>query len=122
MVSEEIVRKTFAPLVKNEGSFLDHIADNVSWTLTGRDDPLGGNCTTKAEVAGKIFAPIYQKMDGALKAEIVPIENPTQEPPSLSADDAHDFQSREDGEDEMFQDLGECGFGVRDMWLGSAEL
>jgi uncharacterized protein len=73
MVSEDIVRKTFAPLVTNEGSFLDHIADNVSWTLTGRDDPLGGNCTSKAEVAAKIFAPIYQKIDGVLKAEIVSV-------------------------------------------------
>ena len=71
MVSEEVVRKTFAPLITNEGSFLSHLADNVSWTLTGHDDPLAGHYSSKTDVAAKVFAPIYQKIAGPLAAKIV---------------------------------------------------
>ena len=73
MVSEEIVHKTFAPLLTNEGSFLTHLADDVSWTLTGQDNPLAGHYSSKADVAAKVFAPMYQKIAGSLTAKIVSV-------------------------------------------------
>jgi uncharacterized protein len=73
MVSEEVVHKTFAPLITNEGSFLTHLADDVSRTLTGQDDPLAGHYSTKADVAAKVFAPIYQKIAGSLTAKFVSV-------------------------------------------------
>jgi uncharacterized protein len=73
MVSEEIVHKTFAPLITNEGSFLTHLADDVSWTLTGQDNPLAGHYSSKADVAAKVFAPMYKKIAGSLAAKIVSV-------------------------------------------------
>ena len=73
MLTESIVQQAFAPLVSGEGSFLNYVADDVRWTLTGIDDPLVGTYTSKADLANKVFAPLYAKVDGALAAKIVSV-------------------------------------------------
>ena len=50
---------------------------------------------------------------------VLPVENPTQEPPLLPTDGS---QSRENRGDDMIEDLSECGLGVGDMQFGSEEL
>jgi uncharacterized protein len=71
MVSEDLARRTFAPLETNEGSFLSYVHDNVRWTLTGRNGPLAGTYIGKADITSRLWAPLYEKIDGALTAKIV---------------------------------------------------
>jgi ketosteroid isomerase-like protein len=71
MVSESFVRSSFAHFEADNGpAFLQHVADNVSWTATGIDNPLGGHYTSKQEVGAKIFGRIIPKMATALTAKV----------------------------------------------------
>jgi uncharacterized protein len=73
MVTQAIVEQVFAPLVSNDGTFLNHLADNIQWTLTGYDNPIAGTYTTKMDVATKVFGPLFAKVDGAVTAELVSV-------------------------------------------------
>jgi uncharacterized protein len=44
MITEELVRKIFAPLdVGDVPTFFTHVAENVDWTVTGTENPLCGH-------------------------------------------------------------------------------
>lgn len=67
MVTVEFVKKTFAPLEEGDPpSFFTHVADDVSWTITGNEDPLSGHYTSKVDVITKTM----KRMTACLTAPV----------------------------------------------------
>jgi ketosteroid isomerase-like protein len=74
MVSEEFDRASFAPFEKANGpAFLENLADDVSWTVTGAANPLKGHFTSKAEVAKNIFGRLIPKMATPMSAKVTSV-------------------------------------------------
>jgi uncharacterized protein len=49
---------------------LENVADNVSWTMTGSENPLKGHFTSKAEIATKIFGRVMPKMATPMSGKV----------------------------------------------------
>jgi ketosteroid isomerase-like protein len=71
MLTEQFVRDAFAPFEAANGQlFMETLSDNVSWTATGKENPLGGHWTTKSDVAKHVFAPLTLKMESPIKSKV----------------------------------------------------
>lgn len=54
MITEEFVRKIFAPLdVGDVAAFFTHVAENVDWTVAGTENPLSGRYHSRDEALAK---------------------------------------------------------------------
>jgi uncharacterized protein len=70
MPSTETIQKVLADLEQGFGpSFFAHVADNVSWTVTGRtsENPVAGHYTSKEAIKGP-----YSRVGALMKAPIKP--------------------------------------------------
>ena len=70
--NKELVRNMFTELSKgNVQDFLDKLADDVRWTLTG-STKYSGTCNGKQEVISKILEPLSALLEGAI---VVTVQN-----------------------------------------------
>ncbi|GAO48791.1 hypothetical protein SAICODRAFT_70759 [Saitoella complicata NRRL Y-17804] len=67
-ITEAQVREIFKPLEEgNPPAFFENVADNVNWRVTGTQNPLGGDYTSKADFQQKTFG----RLGGVLKTKTV---------------------------------------------------
>jgi uncharacterized protein len=72
MVTAEFVKSIFTALANGDApTFFNNVADNVSWRVTGTDNPLSGNYNSKAEFVPKTFQRLGKLMEGPMKLEVV---------------------------------------------------
>jgi len=72
MVSAEYVKSIFTALANGDApTFFSNVADNVSWRVTGTDNPLSGDYHSKAEFVPATFQRLGKLMEGPMKLEIV---------------------------------------------------
>jgi ketosteroid isomerase-like protein len=70
-ISTESIQKMFG-VAEKEGyglGFLDYIADNAVWIVTGSDNPLRGTYTPKTEIL-RMFGEHSQYFEGELKPKL----------------------------------------------------
>jgi uncharacterized protein len=70
-ISAESIKNMFA-VAEEEGyrsKFIDYIADNAVWTVTGSDSPLRGTYTPKSEIL-RVFGEHAQYFEGELKPKV----------------------------------------------------
>ena len=72
MVSAEYVSSIFTALASGDApTFFNNVADNVSWRVTGTDNPLSGDYHSKAEFVPATFQRLSKLMEGPMKMEVV---------------------------------------------------
>ena len=72
MVSAEYVKSIFAALANGDApTFFNNVADNVSWRVTGTDNPLSGQYNSKSEFVSKTFQRLGALMQGRMRLEVV---------------------------------------------------
>jgi|SRR5579859_951494 len=72
MVSPEQVKSIFQALADGDApEFFKHVADDVSWTVTGTDNPLSGHYRAKSEFVPKTFQRLGKLMQGPLALKLV---------------------------------------------------
>jgi uncharacterized protein len=72
MVTAEYVKSIFEALANGDApTFFNNVADDVSWRVTGTDNPLSGNYTSKSEFVAKTFQRLGKLMDGPMKLAVV---------------------------------------------------
>jgi len=72
MVTADYVRTIFTALASGDApTFFNNVADNVSWRVTGTENPLSGQYNSKAEFVPATFQRLGKLMDGPLKLELV---------------------------------------------------
>lgn len=71
MVTVEFVKKTFAPLEEGDPpSFFAHVADNISWTVTGSEDPFAGHYNSKVDIITKTLKRITDCMATPIQRKV----------------------------------------------------
>jgi ketosteroid isomerase-like protein len=74
MVTKEYVKSIFTALANGDApTFFNNVADNVSWTVTGTDNPLSGHYTSKSEFVPKTFQRLGKLMANGMKLEVVQV-------------------------------------------------
>jgi len=72
MVSAEYVKQIFTALANGDGpTFFNNVAENVQWRVTGTDNPLSGDYTSKSQFVPATFHRLGKLMEGRMKLEIV---------------------------------------------------
>jgi len=72
MVSAEYVMQIFTALSNGDGpTFFNNVAENVQWRVTGTDNPLSGDYTSKSQFVPATFQRLGKLMEGPMKMEIV---------------------------------------------------
>jgi uncharacterized protein len=72
MVSAEHVKQIFTALANGDGpTFFNSVAENVQWRVTGTDNPLSGDYTSKSQFVSATFQRLGKLMEGPMKLEIV---------------------------------------------------
>jgi uncharacterized protein len=72
MVSSQYVRSIFEALANGDTpTFFNNVADNVSWRVTGTDNPLSGHYHSKQEFVPKTFQRLGKCMEGGMKLKVV---------------------------------------------------
>lgn len=72
MISAEYVRTIFEALANGDSpTFFKNVADNVSWRVTGTDNPLSGDYHSKNQFVEKTFVRLGKCMDGPMKLRVV---------------------------------------------------
>ena len=71
MVSSEYVKSIFSALAKGDSpTFFNSVADDVSWRVTGTDNPLSGHYHSKTEFTKATFARLGKVMEGPMKLQL----------------------------------------------------
>jgi uncharacterized protein len=74
MVSAEYVKSIFTALASGDvPTFFNNVADNVSWRVTGTDNPLSGQYNSKSEFVTKTFHRLGALMQGKMCLQVVKI-------------------------------------------------
>jgi uncharacterized protein len=72
MVSAEYVKSIFTALANGDApTFFNNVAENVQWRVTGTDNPLSGDYTSKSQFVPATFQRLSKLMDGPMKLEVV---------------------------------------------------
>jgi uncharacterized protein len=72
MVSAEHVKQIFTALANGDSpTFFNSVAENVQWRVTGTDNPLSGDYTSKSQFVPATFQRLGKLMEGPMKMEIV---------------------------------------------------
>jgi uncharacterized protein len=72
MVTAEYVKKVFTALANGDATtFFDNVADNVSWRVTGTDNPLSGQYNSISDFVPKTFQRLGKCMKGKLSLKLV---------------------------------------------------
>jgi len=70
MPSAERIKEIFSHIEEGFGpSFFDNVADDVSWTVTGVDNPIGGHYPSKAEII-QPYKRVGSYMEGRINPKI----------------------------------------------------
>lgn len=68
MASEQKIREILSHIEEGFGpSFFDHVAEDVSWTVTGVDNPIGGHRSNKTDIKKP-----YQRIGALMETPIKP--------------------------------------------------